>query len=60
MLDGEVGLLLEDCGRRTLEYPPQDDDDAKFILYMRAMCAMERCLAAGLVHQDADFRNLCL
>lgn len=34
-----------------------DDETAKLILFSLAMCAMERCLAAGLVHQDADSRN---
>lgn len=58
VLHGQVGLLLEKCGRRTLEYPPQNDENAKFILYMQAIYATERCLAAGLVHQDPDFRNL--
>lgn len=36
--------------------PPNENE--KFILYLRAMCAMERCLAVGLVYQDVDFRNL--
>lgn len=57
-LRGKRGLLMENCGWRTSEYPPQDDEKAKFILFMRAMCAMERYMAAGLVHPDPDFRNI--
>lgn len=57
-LRGKLGLLMENCGRRTFEYPPQDDENAKFIIFMRAMCAMERCMAAGLVLPDAHFRNI--
>lgn len=56
-LDGEVGLLLQDCGRRTFEYPPSDKN-SKFILYMRATCVMSQCLRAGLVHPDMEFRNI--
>lgn len=56
-LRGEIGLLLQDCGRRTFEYPPQDEN-SKFILYMRATCVTSRCLAAGLVHPDMEFRNI--
>lgn len=56
-LRGKVGLLMEDCGSKTFENPPLDEN-TKFILFLRATCAMERCLAAGLVHQDAGFRNI--
>lgn len=56
-LRGKVDLLMEDCGSKTFENPPLDEN-TKFILFLRAMCAMERCLSAGLVHQDAEFRNI--
>lgn len=48
---------MEDCGSKTFENPSLDEN-TKFILFLRAMCAMERCLSAGLVHQDAEFRNI--
>lgn len=40
------------------EYPPQEDKNAKSILFLRGMRAMERCMAAGLVHPDSHFRNI--
>lgn len=56
-MHGKKELLLEDCGQRTLEYPPHDDEDAKSIPLMWAMCTRERCMAAELVYPDAHFRN---
>lgn len=50
-------MVVEDCGPTTFENPPQDRD-AKVILLLRAMSAMERCMAAGLVHQGALFNNI--
>lgn len=52
-----AGLLVKDCGKKTLSKPLQDGD-GKFILHMRAIWVVERCLAAGLVHQDMAFRNI--
>ena len=57
MEDKMSGLLLEDCGSKTYEDPPEDET-SKFLLFMRAMCALERLLAAGLLHQDMEFRNM--
>lgn len=54
---GETGLLIQDCGTRTFEYPPQDEN-SKFILYMRAVFIMSKCLDAGFVHEDMEFRNI--
>lgn len=56
-MDGMSGLLLENCGTKTYEDPPENET-SKFLLFMRAMCALERVLAAGLLHQDMEFRNM--
>ena len=51
------GLLLEDCGeKKTYEEPPEDET-SKF-LYMRAMCAKERYLAAS-TRLYADSSHSC-
>lgn len=57
-LRGKRGLLMENCGQRTFECPSQDDEKAKFIHLIRAMCTTGRCMAAGLVHPDSDFQNI--
>lgn len=51
------GLLLEDCGEKTYEDPP-DDEISKFLSTCEQCVPMERCLAAGLVHPDMEFRNV--
>lgn len=56
-MDGQTGLVLEDCGTGTFMRPPDDEVD-RFRLFMRAHCVMERCLAAGFVHDDMEFRNV--
>lgn len=53
----KIGLVVEDCGPLTFNEPPQDEN-SKFILYMRAMWAIERCLASGLNHPDLTPRNI--
>lgn len=53
----KVGLVVEDCGPLTFNEPPQDQN-SKFILYMRAMWAVERILASGLNHPDLEARNI--
>lgn len=40
IFQNEIGLLLEDCGSKSFEYPPQDEND-KFILYMQVTCMLE-------------------
>lgn len=37
-LHGQVGLLIKDCGSKTFENPPQDDGNAKFILFVGYVC----------------------
>ena len=56
-MDGMCGLLLEDCGSKTYVDPPEDET-SKFLLFMRAMCALERLLAAGILHPDLALRNV--
>lgn len=53
----KVGLVVEDCGPLTFNEPPQDEN-SKFIIYMRAMWAVERILASGLNHPDLTPRNI--
>lgn len=59
-LHDQVWLLLENCGRRTHIFPSKWwESQIQFLFFfLRAMCAMDRCLAAGLVRRDFQFYNI--
>lgn len=57
-LRDQVGLLLHDCSRKPLLFPPKDDEISKFILYMRAKWVVQTCLESGFIHPDMEFRNI--